>query len=93
MEMLPDIVGALPEAWADKKGIVTYEVASAVPMTPAQQDRLLRILEAQEGKPVRLVLKAEPGLVGGLAVRKGHIVYDASLEGELTALKERLGHV
>jgi F-type H+-transporting ATPase subunit delta len=93
MEMLPDIVGALPEAWADKKGIVTYEVVSAVPMTPAQQDRLLRILEAQEGKPVRLVSKVEPGLVGGLAVRKGHIVYDASLEGELTALKERLGHV
>lgn len=92
MALLPDIVEALPDAWSGKKGIVTYEVASAVPLTAAQQSRLAASLEASEGKPVRLVLKADPGLVGGLAVRKGHIVYDASVEGELTALKERLGH-
>jgi F-type H+-transporting ATPase subunit delta len=92
MELLPDIVEALPDAWSGKKGIVTYEVASAVPLTAAQQSRLAGSLEASEGKPVRLVLKADPGLVGGLAVRKGHIVYDASVEGELTALQERLGH-
>ena len=28
----------LPEAWSEKQGIVTYEVASAVPLTAAQQD-------------------------------------------------------
>lgn len=92
MELLPAIVEALPEAWADKKGIVTYEVASAVPMTAGQQARLLASLEASEGRPVRLVLKVDPGLVGGLAVRKGHIVHDASVEGTLDALQERLGH-
>lgn len=92
MEILPDIVEALPEAWSEKNGFVTYEVASAVPLNAAQQKRLAGSLEASEGKPVRLVLKADPGLVGGLAVRKGHIVYDASVEGELSALKERIGH-
>jgi F-type H+-transporting ATPase subunit delta len=92
MELLPDIVAALPEAWADMKGILTFEVASAVAMTEAQRDRLRRDLEASEGRPVRLVFKIEPGLVGGLAVRKGHIVYDASVEGTLAALQERLGH-
>jgi F-type H+-transporting ATPase subunit delta len=92
MELLPEIVETLPVAWSEKKGIVTYEVASAVPLTAAQQARLVKGLEASEGKPVRLVFKADPGLVGGLALRKGHIVYDASVEGELTALQERLGH-
>lgn len=92
MDLLPEIVEALPLAWAEKQGVVTYEVASAVPLTPAQLDRLTRSLEASEGKPVRLVLKADPGLLGGLALRKGHIVYDASVEGELAALQERLGH-
>ena len=91
MELLPDIVAALPEAWSEKHGVVTYEVASAVPLDAAQRDRLARDLEASEGRPVRLVFKADPGLVGGLALRKGHIVYDASVEGELTALQERLG--
>jgi len=92
MDLLPEIVEALPEAWSEKKGVVTYEVASTVPLSPAQRDRLAKGLEASEGKPVRLVFKADPGLVGGLAVRKGHIVFDASIEGELTAIKERLGH-
>jgi F-type H+-transporting ATPase subunit delta len=92
MELLPEIVETLPEAWSEKKGVVTYEVASAVPLTAAQQARLAKGLEASEGKPVRFVFKADPGLLGGLALRKGHIVYDASVEGELTALQERLGH-
>lgn len=91
LQYLPEIVGALPDAWADKQGIVTYEVASAVPLAPAQADRLTRTLEASEGRPVRLVFKADPGLLGGLAVRKGHIVYDASVEGEIASLIERLG--
>ena len=92
MELLPEIVAALPEAWSEMHGVVTYEAASAVPMTDAQRDRLARGLEALEKKPVRLVLRTDPGLVGGVAVRKGHIVYDASVEGELRALQERLGH-
>jgi len=92
MELLPEIFAALPEAWSESRGIVTYEVASAVPLTAAQRDRLAASLEASEKKPVRLVLKTDPGLVGGVAVRKGHIVYDASIEGELGALQERLGH-
>jgi F-type H+-transporting ATPase subunit delta len=92
MGLLPEIAEALPEAWSEKHGVVTLEVASALPLTEAQIARLTRTLEAAEKKPVRLVFKADPGLVGGLTVRKGNIVYDASVEGELSALKERLGH-
>lgn len=91
LDILPQIVDALPAAWADRQGVVTYEVASAVPLSAAQQARLARALEAGEGRPVRFVLRSDPGLLGGLAVRKGHIVYDASVEGELRTLQERLG--
>ena len=91
MGLLPAIVEALPEAWSEKHGVVTFEVASAAALAEDQIVRLTRTLEASEQKPVRLVFKADPGLLGGLTVRKGHIVYDASVEGELTALQERLG--
>ena len=90
--LLPEIADALPAAWADRQGFVTYEVASAVPLTAAQRDRLARTLEAGEGRPVRLVFQADPKLLGGLAVRKGHIVYDVSIEGELASIIERLGN-
>jgi len=92
LDLLAAIVGALPEAWSERHGIVTYEVTSAVPLTDAQRIRLAKGLEASEKKPVRLVVQTDPAIVGGLAVRKGHIVYDASVEGRLTALRERLGH-
>ena len=92
MELLPEIVDAFPEAWSERLGVVTYEVTSAVPLTEAQRDRLVRGLEASEKRPVRLVPRTDPAIVGGLAVRKGHIVYDASIEGALAAIRERLGH-
>lgn len=91
LELLPDIVDLLPEAWSDKLGLVTFEVTSAVPLTDGQKARLSKGLEASEKKPVRLVTKTDPAVVAGLAVRRGHIVYDASVEGQLAALKERLG--
>ena len=92
MEILPEIAAAFPEAWSERLGVVTYEVTSAVPLTEAQRDRLARGLEASEKRPVRLVPRTDPAIVGGLAVRKGHIVYDASIEGTLAAIRERLGH-
>lgn len=91
LRLLPEIVEALPKAWSEKQGVVTFEVTSAVAMTDEQKARLSKVLEASAKKPVRLVSKIDPSVVGGLALRKGHIVYDASVEGELNALKERLG--
>jgi threonine/homoserine efflux transporter RhtA len=42
---------------------------SAVPLAAVQQARLSRTLEAAEGRPVRLILKSDPGLLGGLLHR------------------------
>jgi F-type H+-transporting ATPase subunit delta len=91
LRLLAEIMEALPEAWSEKHGIVTYEVTSAVALTDEQKTKLSKTLEASGKNPVRLVSKIDPAVVGGLALRKGNIVYDASVEGELTALKERLG--
>ena len=91
LDILPAVVDLLPEAWSAKLGFVTFEVTSAVPLTDGQKVRLSEGLEASEKKSVRLVFKTDPAIVGGLAVRKGHIIYDASVEGRLAALKELLG--
>ena len=91
LDILPEIVAAFPEAWSERLGLVTYEVTSAVPLTEAQQARLARGLEASEKRPVRLVPRTDPAILGGVTVRKGHIVYDASVEGTLAAIQERLG--
>ena len=90
LDLLPDIVGLLPEAWHEKHGVWTFEVSSAVPLTDAQKDRLRVRLEVWQKRGVRLVYKIDPGIVGGLALRRGNVVYDASVQGQLDKFQESL---
>jgi len=88
LALLGDIVAVLPEMWNEKLGIMTFEVASVIPLTAVQKIRLRETLETAEKRPVKLVFKIDAGIVGGLALRRGHIVYDASIQGNLDRLKE-----
>jgi F-type H+-transporting ATPase subunit delta len=90
LELLADIAAAVPQAWNEKQGILTIEVTSAVPLAEDQHERLRKGLEALEGKPVSLVCRIDPEIVGGLSLRKGHIVYDASVQGNLMNIKDRI---
>lgn len=90
LDLLQDVSAVLTEAWNEKLGILTFEVASVVPLTDVQKTRLRQMIEAAEKKPVRLVFKIDPGIIGGLAVKRGHIVYDASVQGNLDQMKEQI---
>jgi F-type H+-transporting ATPase subunit delta len=90
LEFLPDIVAAAPAAWNERQGVLTFEVSSVVPLTEKQKDRLKIELERLERKPVSLAFQADPAIIGGLSLRKGNIVYDVSVEGDLLKLKEKI---
>jgi len=90
LDLLANVSDILTEAWNEKLGILTFEVASVVPLTDAQKTRLRQMIEAAEKKPARLVFKIDPGIIGGLALKKGHIVYDASVQGNLNQMKEQI---
>lgn len=87
---LDSITRDVPAAWRERLGIPTFEVASAVALADAQKARLRERLEAAEGRPVNLEFRLDPALIGGLELRRGHIVYDASLRGGLTRLRDRI---
>lgn len=88
LPLLDEILKMLPELWNEKKGILTYEVSSVVPLSDIQRSRLRGELEKIEKRPVSLSYRLDPELIGGLSLRKGHIVYDISLKGSLLKLKE-----
>jgi F-type H+-transporting ATPase subunit delta len=90
LDILADLVGILPEAWNEKLGILTFEVTSVVALTEAQKIRLRRALEAGEKNPVELVFRTDPAIIGGLTLKRGHIVYDVSIEGQLNQLKQQI---
>ncbi len=90
MDILPDIVRALPELWQERQGILTAWVVSAVPLDEAQRRRLKERLEGLEGRPVFLTFALDPDLVGGLTVTLDHRLLDVSVKGQAEKLRETI---
>jgi F-type H+-transporting ATPase subunit delta len=90
INLFPEIIQALPDAWNQEKGIDTYEVASVVPLSDDQKRNLKEKLEQIEMKNVVLKYRIDPELVGGLWIKKKNIVYDISIKGNLSKLKEKI---
>ena len=90
INLLPEIILALPDAWNQEKGIDTYEVASVVPLSDDQKRNLKEKLEQIEMKHVVLKYRIDPELVGGLWIKRKNIVYDISIKGNLSKLKEKI---
>jgi len=90
LDILGDIVRALPALWKARQGVVTFEVRSVVPLKDGQRARLEDTLRTLERRPVSCVYALDPAIVGGLVVRKGNMVYDASLKGQLERLKDTI---
>jgi F-type H+-transporting ATPase subunit delta len=62
---------------------ITALVTAVVPLTEAQRERLVRILERGYGKQVRLNVELDPSLIGGMTVRIGDDIIDGSLANRL----------
>jgi F-type H+-transporting ATPase subunit delta len=87
--LLPDLVEAYAEIANAARGVVSAEVASAVPL-PDDQRRALAGALRGGGADVELRERVEPELLGGLLVRTGGRTYDGSVRTRLAALKRRL---
>lgn len=90
LEILEAILETLPVVWYESRGVTTFEVSSVVALGGAQKKELQNRLERLEGRPVFLRFSIDPALVAGLSLRKGNLVYDASVKGHLAKIKERI---
>jgi F-type H+-transporting ATPase subunit delta len=90
LDLLVDILEELPALWNERRGVVTIEISSVVSLNEDQKKSLQEKLERLEGHPVFLRYSIDPGLVAGLSLKKGNLIYDASIKGHLTRIKERI---
>jgi F-type H+-transporting ATPase subunit delta len=88
--ILGDVIKVLPEAWNEKKGLVTIEVSTAVPLKKNQKNRLKKKLEKIEKKPVWLKYKIDKEIIGGLSIRRENTFFDVSIRGDLMRLSEKI---
>lgn len=84
---LPQVIRRFGELMADHRGEVTADVASARPMTDAQQAALAKKLKASVGRDVKLNIAVDESLIGGLVVKVGSRMIDTSIRARLTALR------
>jgi len=72
-------------------GRLRAHVRTAVPLTKGERDRLgERLGRALGGKQVVLEETVDQGLLGGFVAEVGSYIVDASLDGQLTRLRDRL---
>lgn len=72
---------------AEKKGIVSAEVTVASALSEANRAAVLEALEAQAGIKIALTERVDPAIIGGLVVKIGSRMIDASLKTKLNAMK------
>ncbi len=90
LELLSDILDHLPEMWNIEQGISSFEISSVLSLSDSQKKVLAEKLEKLEKRPVFLKYKIDPELIGGVSIRHGNIIYDASLRGALAKLQEKI---
>ncbi|BBA35575.1 ATP synthase subunit delta [Methylocaldum marinum] len=75
---------------ADDEGYIEVDVSTAFPLKDTEQDRLSKVLEGVLAKKARLRVDVDPSLIGGVYIKAGDRVIDASIRGQVERLAKRL---
>ena len=70
-------------ALAARRNRVIALVRVATPLTDLQRDRLVAVLTAQVGQPVRINVEIDPMIVGGVSVKFGDEIVDGTISNRL----------
>ncbi len=87
--VLPGVIEEFSVLHDQKRGVVGADVRTSVPISAAQERDLSAHLMRSTGKKIRLRTAVDPALRGGLVVRIGDTVVDASVRRQLERLRER----
>lgn len=84
---VPDMIEAYLKKLADRRGEVTAEVTVAQPLDEVRRDALGEQLRRALGARVAVDVRVDPGLLGGMIVKVGSRMVDASLSSRLQRLR------
>jgi F-type H+-transporting ATPase subunit delta len=85
--VLPSMIAAFEKLAAEDRGAVSAEVVTAMPLTAAQEKALAAALRTALGKDPEVETRVDPAILGGIKVRVGSRLFDASLKSRLDSLK------
>ncbi len=80
----------LDRMWAEKNKLLPVTVTSAVELDESLVEDIGRSIEEQTGRRVELSSKVDPDVLGGLQVRVGNMVLDATVRNRLEQLRKQV---
>jgi ATP synthase F1 delta subunit len=78
------------ELWAEENRQLDVTVASAIELDQSVIDHVREQIEKQTGRKVQLSAEVNPDILGGLVLRVGNMVLDASLRSKLERLRKEV---
>ena len=84
---LRSIIEVFTRMLAERRGELTAEITSARPLSPQQAEAVNAALRGAVGRKVSMELNVDPKLLGGLRVKVGSRLVDASLASKLQRLQ------
>ena len=84
---LPAMIAAFERLAAADRGAVSAEVVTAAPLSDAQTKALAAALRTALGKDPEIETRVDPAILGGVKVRVGSRLFDASLKSRLDQMK------
>lgn len=90
IELLPEILELFQKHKADYEKTVEVEMTSAIELSEQQLSEFSIRLESNLGRKVNINCHIDSSVMGGLIIRAGDLVIDASIRGKLNELADSL---
>ncbi len=90
LALLPGVIAAYQRLLAERRGEMEVVAITAEPMSAAAQKRLAGMLKKALDRKVDIVNTVDPDIIGGLVLRIGSRMIDASVRHRLDTLKSAL---
>ena len=84
---LPAVITGFAKLSANARGAVFAEVTTAVALSAAQEKGVAAALRQSLGKDPEITTRVDPAILGGIKVKVGSRLFDASLRSKLDSLK------
>ena len=80
------------EMWDREKKLLPVQITSAVALDEQTVRSIGDRISEQTGQKVELSSGVDPGLIGGIVLRVGNVILDASIRNRLNQLRKTVAH-
>ncbi len=90
LEILEDILQSLKLLKDEKNNIIAVEVITASKLNSDLEEKIISLFSSKLNKDIKLCIKVDPSIVGGMITKVGSVIYDGSIRGQLLRIKEKI---